>query len=46
MIRVENADHRRSETQIVKGGGLLKKKMLDKFCVSKYTEQVACGDES
>ena len=24
----------------------LKKKMLDKFCISKYTKQVACRGES
>lgn len=55
MIHVGNADHRECNAQTKKrvrklksGNSVrkLKKKMLDKFCISKYTKQVACRGES
>ena len=45
MIHVGNADHRECNAQTKKRVRKLKKKMLDKFCISKYTKQVACREQ-
>ncbi len=42
MIHAENADHKECNEQIKKRVRKLKKKILDKFCIPKYTKQVAC----